>query len=373
MTEQEALVVLNAIPGMGSVRIAALREYYGDARTALTRSFEDLTASAVVPPNIIENIVHFSKDKFLIDEYNLLTSRNVSLVTIVDEDYPHLLASIPGAPVVLYILGNKALLHNAMVAMVGSRMCSYYGRAQAVRFAEMFAQAGVAVISGLARGIDTAAHQGTLKAGGTTLAVVGCGFDHIYPKENKALMEEIIAKGAVVSELPMRTPPVPANFPRRNRIITGLSLATVVVEAGEKSGALISAGYALEQGRDVYAVPANVDHVSAAGSNQLLKDGAIIALKPHDVLEGLKEQMGLVYQLDTVPQPSTVIVENEQAKVLALLTTEPMHADELASRAGMSTGQIASIVLHLQLKELVKELPGKYFIKEYHGKITRDR
>ena len=365
MTEQEAYQVLNAIPGVGSVRIQGLIGHFGDAVTILRQEREDLMVCGLLPGNVVENIVHFSKDKFLIDEYNLSSQRNVSVVTVADAEYPHVLRNIPGAPVVLYIKGNKTVLHSAMVAMVGSRLCSYYGKAQASRFAESFAQAGLVVVSGLARGIDTSAHQGCLKAGGITVAVIGCGLNHIYPKENQQLMEAIVQKGAVVSEMPMNTPAIPSNFPRRNRIITGLSLATVVIEAGAKSGALISAGYALDQGRDVFAVPANIDYATALGSNQLLKDGAQMALAPADVLEVFKAQVELVFpDRSTMGEKAKPIINDCEAKVYNILTTEPMHLDELVARTKLPIGQIAQVVLHLQLKELILELPGKHFIKE---------
>lgn len=178
-------------------------------------------------------------------------------------------------------------------------------------------------------------------------------------------MEAIVQKGAVVSEMPMNTPAIPSNFPRRNRIITGLSLATVVIEAGAKSGALISAGYALDQGRDVFAVPANIDYATALGSNQLLKDGAQMALAPADVLEVFKAQVELVFpDRSTMGEKAKPIINDCEAKVYNILTTEPMHLDELVARTKLPIGQIAQVVLHLQLKELILELPGKHFIKE---------
>ncbi len=363
MTQQEALQVLNAIPGLGAVRILALMKHFGDSVGVLQQSYDGLIESNIVPRNVVENIIHFSKDKFLSVEYNLGRQNEISIVTILDDDYPKMLREVPGAPVVLYIKGQKALLHSASVAMVGSRAYSYYGKAQAGRFAESFAQAGLVVVSGMARGIDTFAHQGCLKAGGSTVAVLGCGLNHLYPKENKQLQEDIARQGAVVSEMPLDTPPIPANFPRRNRIITGLSLATVVIEAGEKSGALISAGYALEQGREVFVLPANIDYQTAKGSNQLLKEGAQVALTPADVLEVFKDQLTLHFPEITPTDAPKQKLDELEAKVYKILTTEPMHADMLAEKTNLPIGQIAQVVLHLQLKELVTELPGKYFIK----------
>jgi len=364
MTEQEALQVLNAIPGIGGAKIHGLMRCFGSALDVLKQGHDDHTATGLLLPNAIENIIHFPRDKFLSDENILRRQKNISIVTVLDDDYPHLLKQIPGAPAVLYILGDKNALHRASVAIVGSRQCSYYGKAQARNFANAFARAGVVVVSGLARGIDTNAHEGCLQAEGVTIAVLGCGLAHIYPKENQQLMLEVAKNGAVISELPLQTPAMPANFPRRNRIITGLSLATVVIEAGQRSGALISAGYALEQGREVFALPANIDYPTAMGSNQLLKDGAQLALAPRDVLEVFREQLELIFPEEiTITNQIKIFLEPEEQSVYNMLTTEPLHIDSIAAQLNQPVGQIAQVVLQLQLKELAVELPGKYFIK----------
>ena len=291
MKEQDALLVLNAVPGLGAVKAKLLSELFGSAAAVLDQNYAGILSSGIVAPGVAENIIHFSKDKFLSDEYNLGQQKGVRVMTVADDDFPQSLRDVPGGPIVLYIQGDPQVLHAASIAMVGSRACSHYGLSMAGRFAASFAQAGVVVVSGLARGIDTAAHQGCLKAGGKTIAVLGCGLEHVYPKENRVLMEAISRQGAVVSELPMTTSPIPANFPRRNRIISGLSLTTLVVEAAAQSGALITADYALEQGRDVFVIPANVDYISAQGSNRLIKDGAKVALTPGDVLDEFKGQL----------------------------------------------------------------------------------
>lgn len=364
MIEQEALQVLNAIPGLGPLRIEKLVQCFNSAVAILGKSYEDLSACGVVPPNVVENIVHFSKDKFLSDEYNLGARKEISVLTLADDDYPHLLRNTPGAPAVLYIKGDKGLLNSACVAMVGSRICSHYGKNHAKKFANAFAQAGLTVVSGMARGIDTASHEGCLEANGKTIAVLGCGLTHVYPKENQQLMEKIAGQGVVISEMPLKTPAIPGNFPRRNRIITGLSLATVVVEAGERSGALISVSYALEQGRDVFALPANIDYPTAKGSNQALKDGAQVALCPTDVLVVLRRQVELAFPVEHQgEQKNKPTLDTFESKVYEYLTTEPMHADELAEYFHVPIGQIAQVMLQLQINELAQELPGKYYIK----------
>ena len=364
MKEQEALVVLNAVPGLGAGKIRILAEYFGSFAAVLEASYQDILASGFAAPLTAENIVHFSKDKFLFDEYNLVRQKGVRIITAADGEFPQMLRTIPGAPVVLYVRGKVELLHTACVAIVGSRVSSYYGQSCAKRFASFFAQAGVTVVSGMARGIDTASHQGCLQAGGATIAVVGCGLEHVYPKENRMLMEEIGQKGAVLSEMPMNAPPVAANFPRRNRIISGLTLAIVVIEAGMKSGALITADFALEQGRDVFAVPANIDYTTALGSNRLIKDGAKVALAPQDVLEEFKEQLRLVFPGALGKEHADhVSLTDLEMKFYRCLTTEPMHIDELSARVKQPAQEAAQVMLNLEIKSIVRKLPGKYYVK----------
>ncbi len=352
------------MPGLGPAKIKLLIEHFGSAVAAIQADYDSLLSSGVSNAAIAENIVHFSKDKFLEDEYNLGQRKGVEILTSADPAFPQALQDILGAPVVLYILGKAELLHAASVGMVGSRVCSHYGVATAQRFAASFAQAGLVVVSGLARGIDTASHRGCLSANGETVAVIGCGLNHIYPKENKALMEQISRQGAVVSEMPMNTPPIAVNFPRRNRIISGLSLATVVVEAGVDSGALITAGYALEQGREVFAVPANIDYETAAGSNRLIKDGARVALGPRDVLEELSAQMELNFPAAVAAEKTPrVRLSAEEMKLYRCLSTEPVHFDELLTKTRQALPVTTAGLLNLELKGVARQLPGKYYIK----------
>ena len=364
MTEQEAYLVLNAIPGLGTVKTRQLIDFFGSAVDVLAQDEQGIIHQGSVAPPIATNIVHFSKDKFLSDEYNLLTLKGAGVITLADDNYPLRLKEIPGAPLVLYILGQQSILNATSIGMVGSRVCSYYGQSMAHQFAMTFAQAGLVVVSGLARGIDTAAHQGCLKGDGATIAVLGCGLNHVYPRENKGLLEQIVVKGAVISELPMTTPPLPVHFPRRNRIISGLSTAVVVVEAGEKSGALITVNYALEQSREVFAIPANIDYTSARGSNLLIKDGARVALSPMDVLEEIKGQLNLEFSamISEGDAPSLLISE-EQMKYYQLLTSEPMHIDDLVLRVNNGQGNYMEDLLDLELKGIIKQLPGKYFVR----------
>lgn len=364
MKEQDAWLVLNAVPGLGSGRIRLLAGHFGSANAVLEGTYEELAGCGIITPHTARNIVHFPKDKFLGDEYNLVQCQGVRVLTAADEDFPQSLLDIPDAPVVLYVKGDARLLYAGAVALVGSRVSSHYGRSTAERFAAAFAQAGLVVVSGLARGIDTAAHRGCLDAGGKTVAVLGCGLAHVYPKENSALLAAIIQNGAAVSELPLGTPPLPLNFPRRNRIITGLSAATVVVEAGEKSGALISAVYAAEQGKDVFAVPANVDHETAAGSNRLIKDGVRVALSPLDVLEEIKGSLQMAFPAVLAETGAArVTLTDGEMGFYQCLSSEPVHIDELLTQANRPPHEAAQAMLNLELKGVVRQLPGKYYVK----------
>jgi len=352
MTEQEALLVLNAVPGLGAMRIRKLVAFFGSALKVLRSS------SA-------KNIFHFSKDKFLQGEYNLMKRKSVAVITCADDNYPCSLKDFEDAPVVLYVKGEIDALSQMSVAIVGSRAASYYGLRAAKTFAKSFAQAGVIVVSGLARGIDTAAHQGALEAGGKTIAVIGCGFNYIYPKENLSLMETIARRGAVVSEFAFTMPPLKQNFPWRNRIISALSWAVVVAEARQKSGALITADYALAQNKDVFVLPSNIDNETALGSNQLIQDGARVVLNPDDVLSQIKEgHVPLGVNDSSSPRP---LLSDEQLKVYPHITHQPVHLDELVRLSGLSISSLMGITLSLELKRAIRQLPGQYYVRNEHA------
>ena len=360
MTEQEALLVLNAVPNLGALRIRQLVAFFGSGGRVLQASLDALHTSGLLSPETAANIFHFSKDKFLQDEYNFMQRKGIIVVTCVDDNYPCSLKDFEDAPVVLYIKGETGCLNHPSVALVGSRAASYYGIKSARNFARTFAQAGMTVVSGLARGIDTAAHQGSLDVGGKTIAVIGCGFNYMYPKENCSLMEEISCHGAVVSEFAFVMPPLKQNFPWRNRIISALSSATVVIEAGEQSGALITADYALSQNKDVFVLPANIDTPTAIGSNRLIQDGARVALSPDDVLTQIKE--GYVSLPGDDSRPG-ILLDDQQQQVYLHITDEPVHVDRLVVLSGLAISSLMGITLSLELKRVIRQLPGQYYVR----------
>ncbi|OGX27764.1 MAG: DNA protecting protein DprA [Omnitrophica WOR_2 bacterium RIFCSPHIGHO2_02_FULL_48_11] len=368
MNEIDALLILNAIPGLGPNRLKKLLQQFGSAGKIFTSGVRELTAEGVISAGVAENILSFAKEDYLRQEYVLLKKHNVKIVTHSEGDYPKNLKEIPGAPLVLYVKGVLKPEQILAVGMVGSRQASVYGSSTAEKFATELSELGITIVSGLAKGIDTAAHRGALRAKGATLAVLGCGLAQIYPKENIRLAEEIIVRGALISEFGMTMPPLAQNFPQRNRIISGLSLGIIVVEASAKSGALITSNFALEQGREVFAVPGKIDNPNAIGVNNLIKQGAKLVSGVQDVLEELAPQLKLFLSenKNSVPQehaaPAVPLTEQEKT-IYDHLTGIPAHVDQIAEQCGHSMRQIMSILLQLELKGLVKQLPGKLFIR----------
>lgn len=368
MNEQEALLILNAVPGLGNRGLQKLLEYYGSALNVLAQKEADLLGSSTVSAKAARNILDFPKDKFLKSEYNLLNAHQAKVMTWRDDDYPELLREIPDAPVVLYVKGDLAAYNPLSMAIVGSRKASLYGVSIASKFAMRLGELGITVVSGLARGIDTAAHQGSLRAGGYTVAVLGCGLANIYPPENKELFRKIAEAGVVISEFPMSASPLAYNFPRRNRIISGLSLGVIVVEAAEQSGALITADFALEQGREVFAVPGKIDHPASTGTHRLIKQGAKLITCVEDILEDIQFSISAhargeeVRKLPDARQEASPRMSQEEQQVYNHLSDRPVHIDELTHHCG-STLPVMAILLQLELKHLVKQLPGKLFVR----------
>ena len=379
MNNLDALLILNAVSGLGPIRVRAMIEHFGSPEKVLAASQDELLAIAHIPQHAILNMIHFSKDKFLTNEYALLRSNNVSIVTIEDEGYPSHLREIASAPLVLYVRGKCEVLNGPAVAIVGSRLASLYGMGIAQKFAMELAQAGLTIVSGLARGIDTSAHQGALKSGGVTIAVLGCGLNHNYPAENKGLAQSITEHGAVISEFPMETPPASFNFPRRNRIISGLSKGVVVVEAALKSGALITGDFALEQGREVYAVPGKIGDPAAQGTNRLIQQGAKLTMSVDDILEDLApglQEFRRAPEEQTADRLPDVPLSNEEHVLCSSLDDEPVHIDELADKTGLTVTQAALVLFRLQLKKMVRQLPGQKYQKYsrgHDGKIISNR
>jgi DNA processing protein len=322
-----------------------------------------------LPPKAVEKIRSFPVSQFLQDELKLMRQQDVQFLTFQDTEYPQRLKTIPDAPVVLYIKGQKLSNDDVSIAMVGSRQASVYGQNTAEQLSLSLAERGLTVISGLARGIDTAVHRGALKAKGRTIAVLGSGLADIYPASNKRLAEQIIKDGTLVSEFAMTMPPISYNFPRRNRIVSGLSLGVVVVEAALKSGALITCDFALEQGREVFAVPGPINHPNSNGVHQLIKQGAKLVGHVDDILDELKLEIRQTLILGEQTQTSKKDVDSgstlteAERSILKELLRGPAHIDGLAFAFQKSPAEMTGLLLKLELKGVVRQLPGKMFMR----------
>lgn len=289
MDDRERLIALNLVPGIGSLRLRRLLDAFGSLSTLWAASAEQLQQVEGVGPGFAQQLIDSRRKRDAVtEELGLARKAGCTVVTLEDDGYPVPLRQIHDPPLVIYMKGAWTEADETAVAMVGARRASLYGQQMAERLAYDLALRGVTVVSGLARGIDGTAHRGALKASGRTLAVLGNGLSSIYPSEHKDLAEQIAEHGALISEYPMRMEPLSQNFPQRNRLISGLSLGVVIVEAAKRSGALITADCALEQGREVFAVPGKADSITSQGTHQLLKQGARLVTSVEDILEELR-------------------------------------------------------------------------------------
>ena len=360
MTRLEALVSLNMVSDIGSVKLSKLTETFGSPENIFNAPFEELMRIFGITEEIALKIASFKKED-LDKEFKLAKKYSLRIITLEDKDYPENLKNIPGAPIVLYVKGELKQEDNLAIGIVGSRRASFYGLTNAQKFAYDLSEKGFTIVSGMARGVDTYAHKGALKAGGRTIAVMGSGFNYIYPEENKKLFEEISQSGTVISEFSFKTIPFKQNFPRRNRIISGLSLGVLVVEAARNSGALITADFALEQGREVFALPGKVDSGNSFGTNELIKQGAKLVTCIDDILAELALPVVNAQKLRKNLEP--VICESEENELYDLVSDQPIQLDDLVEKTNMDIPRISDILLRLQLKNLIKQLPGKQFVR----------
>lgn len=352
---------LKAVSGVGNVAFRRLLESFDTPEAALQATPEALSFVKGITPPIIENIKKGEWKRFAEAECSRLEASSARLITYTCADYPKSLFEISDPPPFLYVKGQ---LHSRelSIAIVGSRRATSNGIMITGKLAEALATHGVCVVSGLARGVDTAAHKAALNAGGRSIGVLGCGVDTIYPPENRSLFEAMVEKGCIVSEFPLGTEPLAENFPRRNRIISGLSRAVLVVEAAQKSGSLITANYALEHGRDVYAVPGNILFATSKGCNLLIKQGAKLVDCVEDILEDLPG--GELAFSDTPlfkPSSRTFALSPKEAAIYELLARSPLHIDDIISQTELTAGEVSSMLLNLELKGAVISLPGTHY------------
>lgn len=369
MREQEYFIALNMVQGLGTRKTIALLRHFSSPSQIFKAKIDELSVINGIGALLAKRIKAIIDSQEFAKELKEISKSKTQIITFIDNSYPDLLKQIYDPPVVLYLEGDVRCLDMICVALVGCRRASFYGIQQAERLAQGLSVKGICVVSGLARGIDAAAHRGAIISKGKTIAVLGSGLKHIYPKENRNLFQEIAEKGAVISEFPLWTIPFQGNFPQRNRIISGLAKAVVVVEAAQRSGSLITANLALEQGRDVYAVPGPANAINAQGTNRLIKEGAKLVENAEEILEELNIKYCVQKKENYIDEEAKKItrqlnLNTPENKLLEFLSSEPMHIDLLVKLCKLEPACVYRNLLELQLKGLVQEVGGKRFIRK---------
>ncbi|MEM1058966.1 MAG: DNA-processing protein DprA [Verrucomicrobiota bacterium] len=362
MTEAEAYFALNLVPDVGPIRCRRLVERFGSAERALRASVGELRGVEGIGAELAANVADWERVGQPEEERRRAAEMGLTLLTLADETYPPLLREIYDAPLVLYVKGEVPARWRRGLAVVGSRLTTRYGVEMTHKLSYQIAYAGVPVVSGLARGIDTAAHKGALAAKGVTWAVIGCGLGHLYPPENEELADKIVAGGGLLmSEFPLDVRPDRRTFPRRNRIVSGLSFGVLVTEAGSGSGALITARQALEQGRSVFAMPGRIDNPSCKGCHELIKEGAALAEGAEDILAELEFLLPPAEVVEARPLPPDL--SDAEKLVFESIGSEEAPLDLLIQKTGLPSAKVSSTLLRLEMKKLVRQLPGKHFVK----------
>lgn len=370
--EIKSLIVLNSIPSLGPIRIKKLINHFGSAENVLLASIEELSNVEGIGINIATTIKNF-KSKINPDkEIEIIERENIKLLTYSDQDYPQMLKHLPDAPMLLYLKGDISKEDFLSIAIVGTRKPTSYGRLAVEYLVKGLAKYNLSIVSGLAHGIDTLAHEFAIKNGLRTIAVLGNGLGIYYPAANRKLQQKIPSYGALISEFPYNFPPTKTSFPQRNRIIAALSLGTVIVEADLKSGAIITAKFALELGKDVFSVPGSIFSKQSRGTNYLIKTGAKIVTSAEDIIEEIKQLRNLIkdkISQNKKSEKDTDFIEEldiseESNYILNIIKSEPegIHIDKLQSLANIEITKLINILFELEIKSKIKELPGKIYI-----------
>lgn len=358
--ERDILIWLNCI-GVSNTCIKSLISYFGNLSQLWTYNIDKLVISNIIKPKAAENIISNRNDSAMADFFSNIEKNNLDVITVFDEDYPETLLNIYNNPLVLYKKGKYKDFNQLSIGIVGSRKITSYGRWACERFTKELVELGITIVSGLASGIDAIAHRTALDNGGDTIGVLGNGLDVVYPKSNHALYERIPGSGCIITEFPLSTIPYNYNFPLRNRIISGLSLGVIVVEAQEKSGSIITAHYAMEQGKEVFAVPGNINSLYSSGTNHLIKDGAKMLLDMDDILEEIYQlkQLSNERVFDEIDYSN---LSSDEIKIVNVIKDGPIHMDLISIKSGMNISNVNSIVTVLELKGIISEVSSRTFI-----------
>ena len=359
LNQSEIIVWLSHLEGVTNRDIKKLIEYFNSLEEIWKADKKHLMNALNSRGIIVDKIIENRNEQYISKIFKSLTDNNITALTIFDEEYPTKLKNIYDTPYVIYIKGNKKYFHMPLIAIVGSRKSTAYGRWAAYQFAKVLAEWGVGTISGLAMGIDTYGHKGALEGHGYTIGVLGCGLDQCYPASNRDLMEKIIQDGCIISEYPIGMPPLKHNFPARNRIVSGLSDGVIVIEASEKSGALITVEYALDQGKDVYALPGNINNMQSRGVNKLIRDGARILLEIDDVIENLKYKY--VIGKKSLEQSAKEELSKLESMIYEIIKRNPVNIDLIINETGMKASELSPILTILEIKGYINQMSGKTF------------
>ena len=364
MTRTEAYLAINLLPKIGPVRLRRLLEVFGSPERILSAKANELVQVDGFGRELAESVAAWESTVDLSRELRRIKEMELTVITQEDAGYMPLLREIHAPPIVLYVRGKITEKDRNAIAVVGSRQATMYGLDTAKKMSFQVAYAGFTVISGLARGIDTAAHEGALASKGRTIAVIGAGLGKLYPPENEGLAERIASQGAVVSEFPVDYPPDRQSFPLRNRIVAGMCSGLLVVEAPVRSGSLITANQALEMGRTVYAVPGNIDRPTSTGCNKLIQQGAKLVMEGGDILDDMMTLFPTAPRapkVDATPPP--VNLSPEEDAVFTALGTEQSHVDQITVRCGLPPATVSATLMRLEMKRLVRPLPGLRYVK----------
>lgn len=361
--ERVMWLALHLVPGLGNVAFRNLLKRFGTPMEILERDVAELMEVDGLRQETAQNIAHkvFTIDP--VKTFQEVERVGARILLYSDPLYPPLLKEIHDPPMILYVKGQDIPLNHSFVAVVGSRNPTSYGLKAAENLGQGLARRGLGVVSGMARGIDCAAHWGCLGGRGFTIAVMGTGIDRIYPESNEKLYHQIVEKGAVITEFPPNTPPEPKNFPIRNRIISGLGKGVAVVEATMKSGSLITASLALEQGREIFAVPGSIASFKSTGCHFLIKQGARLIENSDDILDELGLNYSHVPKTDTFKETRHPPMEESERAVYDLIGDYPIHIDEIARQGNLAPGQVSGTLMKMELKGVIRQLPGKMFVR----------
>lgn len=355
--------ILKSVPGIGNLLFKRLIDRFNSPERIFEATREDLQEVDGITPRLITSIKQHKISDSVKKDLDLVVQKGYKIVTMTDTGYPPLLRQIPDPPPFLYVFGHlKGSVRN--IAVVGSRNATRYGVSTTHRLCSDLVKFDMTIASGMAAGIDSAAHEGALTGNGETIAVLGSGLERIYPEQNRKLFYQIAENGAVISELPLTAEPDAYNFPRRNRIISGISLGTVVVEATKRSGSLITARLAAEQNREVFAVPGSIQSFKSTGTHTLIKQGAKLVEHAHDIMEELSHMINITVEKD---KPADNKMEriaklsSDEALVFRALGPYPVHIDDIARKLSIEAGRLSGILLNLELKGIAQQSPGKFF------------